>query len=170
MTGPSYHSSGGSSPSSGDSDNAEIRRIKKATRAILHRNASAAIDRALYAYHTGGVTGPDDPAVPIPGHNILPARVPGRAENWITRGVYKSKADTRPNRRQMFPAQHQWNGEPKTFEHYSFKLSGWIMQSGMGYMLDAPFIQAYLEGGWDAAKYHATTISDVQFKQDNTIL
>jgi hypothetical protein len=131
FTGPSYHSSGESSPSSVDSATAEIRRIKKATRAIPHRDASAAIDCALYAYHTNGISGHDDPVVTISGRDILPDRIPGREENWITRGVYESKMPTRPNRRQMFPAQHQWNGEPKTFDNYAFNLSGWAMQYGM---------------------------------------
>jgi hypothetical protein len=107
LTGPSYHSSGGSSPSSGDSANDEIRRIKKATREFPRRNESAAINRALYAYHIDGITGPNDPEAPIPVHDILTDRVPGRDENWITCGMYESKMPTRPNRHQMFPAQHQ---------------------------------------------------------------
>jgi hypothetical protein len=170
LTGPSYHSSGGSSPSSGNSANAEIHRIKKATRAIPHRYASAAIDCALYAYHTDGIPGHDDPAVPIPGRDILPDLIPGRADNWITRGVYESKMPNRPNRLQMFPAQHQWNGEPKTFDNYAFNLSGWAMQSGMGYLFETDFVHAYHEGDWAEAKYVAKVVTDAQFKQDNTVL
>jgi hypothetical protein len=65
----------------GDSDNAEIRRIKKATRAIPHRDTSDAVDRALYAYYTGVIPGHDDPAAPIPRHDVLPNRVKERAAN-----------------------------------------------------------------------------------------
>jgi hypothetical protein len=58
------------------------------------------------------------------------------------------------------------------FGNYAFNLSGWAMQSGMGYLFDLDIVQAYCEGGWDTAKYKpiATTVSNAQLKQDNTIL
>jgi hypothetical protein len=82
-----------------DPDYAEIQRIKQATQAISHRDDATAIDRAMYTYHTDGVPGRDDPAVPIPGNDILPDHIPGRAKNWM------SKMPNRPNQRQMFLAQ-----------------------------------------------------------------
>jgi hypothetical protein len=116
-------------------------------------------------YDTAEVPGRDDPQVPIPGSSILPDEVPGRADNWITRGGNDGKASNRPNRRQMCPAQHQWNGELKTFENYAFNLSGWAMQSLMGYLFDPNFTQEYRRGGWELAKYTtvAVGISDARF-------
>jgi hypothetical protein len=135
LTGPSSHSSGGSSPSSIFSTHDEMRRIKKAIRAHQHKDVSEAIEKELYAYYTAGIPGYDDPAVKIPGHEILPDDIQGRKEAWITRGVYDVKADTQPKLRGMLPSHNQWIGEMKTFENYTFHVTGWMMQVGMGYML-----------------------------------
>jgi hypothetical protein len=52
-----------------------MRPIKHAVNAHPHRDASAVIDKALYAYYADGIPGHDDPIINMPGHDILPDEI-----------------------------------------------------------------------------------------------
>jgi hypothetical protein len=70
----------------------------------------------------------------------------------------------------MFSSHHQCNGESKTFENYTFHVTGWMMRIVMGYMLLPEFSKSYRTGGWARAKYYRPNIPDIRFQHDNMIL
>jgi hypothetical protein len=111
--------------SSLSSSNDPKRQIKYAVNKHPHKEALAAIDKALYAYYTNGIPGHNDLIINIPGHDLLSDDILEREENWVTPGIYDGK--TAPQIQQcctMFPSQHAWNGESKTFENYIFHVNG----------------------------------------------
>jgi Reverse transcriptase (RNA-dependent DNA polymerase) len=146
--------------------------IKEYLKALPHRAAREAVANIINTLDTGGIPGKDVPSVPIPGASVLPDDIPSRADTWVSRGVTEAKLGHRLIKRQMFPAQYQWNGEPKTFESYAAHLTGWAMQQLMGYFFDPTFVQAYRQGGWKKAKSLpvAVPITDAQFHYDNTLV
>ena len=54
---------------------------------------------------------------------------------------YLAPAKTRP----AFSLKHTWTGQQSTFEEFSRKVAGWLMQVGAGYLLDPHFIEKYRE-------------------------
>jgi hypothetical protein len=102
----------------------------------------------MYALHTNGIPGRDKPRIRMTVYDVLPEEIGGQDEAWVTRAVYNSRAPmpVKILRRTTFPSQHQWNGETKAFENYSYQLQGWLMQSGMGYMFDQRFVKEYRLG------------------------
>jgi hypothetical protein len=95
-----------------------------------------------------GISGHDDPAVPIPGQDFLPDDIKGRKEGWIDCKIYDGKADIQPKRRGRLPFHHQWNGATKMFENYMFHVTEWMLKVGMGYMILPTLSKSYCTGNW----------------------